>query len=181
MDGDNQSSGAQEDGRPAPIAPEIGRPRGRTPGAKRVKFTMALVVLGLASLVGTDQATVVWTAPPETGSVDVQVTVTDDENETASDRVRVSVTNPTTTTTPVPALPSAGSLLRAIWLALSMRRRFLCGLMNVVAPQEPRQRLTNKPCHAVIASARNNDRLLELIDSGEAAWHQLQVRIQPAN
>ena len=43
------------------------------------------------------------------------------------------------------------------------------------------QRLTNKPCRAVIASARNNDRLRELIDSGEVAWHQLQVRIQPAN
>ena len=43
------------------------------------------------------------------------------------------------------------------------------------------QRLTNKPCRAVIASARNNDRVLELIDSGEVAWHQLQVRIQPAN
>ena len=43
------------------------------------------------------------------------------------------------------------------------------------------QRLTNKPCRAVIASARNNDRLLKLIDSGEIAWHQLQVRIQPAN
>ena len=24
-------------------------------------------------------------------------------------------------------------------------------------------------------------RVLELIDSGEVAWHQLQVRIQPAN
>ena len=43
------------------------------------------------------------------------------------------------------------------------------------------QRLTNRPCRAVIASARNNDRLVELIDSGEVAWHQLQVRIQPAN
>ena len=43
------------------------------------------------------------------------------------------------------------------------------------------QRLTNKPCRAVIASARNNDRLVELIDRGEVAWHQLQVRIQPAN
>ena len=43
------------------------------------------------------------------------------------------------------------------------------------------QRFTNKPCRAVIASARNNDRLLELIDSGEVAWHQLQIRIQPAN
>ena len=43
------------------------------------------------------------------------------------------------------------------------------------------QRLTNKPCRAIIASARNNDRLLKLIDSGEVAWHQLQVRIQPAD
>ena len=43
------------------------------------------------------------------------------------------------------------------------------------------QRLTNKPCRAVIASARNNDRLLELIERGEVAWHQLQVWIQPAN
>ena len=43
------------------------------------------------------------------------------------------------------------------------------------------QRLTHKPCRAVIASVRNNDRLLELIDSGEVAWHQLQVRIEPAN
>ena len=43
------------------------------------------------------------------------------------------------------------------------------------------QRFTNKPCRAVIASARSNDRLLELIDSGEVAWHQLQIRIQPVN
>ncbi len=43
------------------------------------------------------------------------------------------------------------------------------------------QRLTNRPCRAVIASARNNDRLHKAIDSGEVAWHQLQVRIQPAN
>ena len=43
------------------------------------------------------------------------------------------------------------------------------------------QRLTNKPCRAVIASARNNDRLGQLIDSGEVAWHQLHIRIQPAN
>ena len=34
------------------------------------------------------------------------------------------------------------------------------------------QRLTNKPCRAVIASARNRDRLGELIQSGEVAWHQ---------
>ena len=43
------------------------------------------------------------------------------------------------------------------------------------------QRLTNRPCRAVIASTRNNDRLREVIDSGEVAWYQLQVRIQPAN
>ena len=43
------------------------------------------------------------------------------------------------------------------------------------------QRLTNRPCRAVIASARNNDRVVQLIDSGEVAWHQLQIRIQPAN
>ena len=43
------------------------------------------------------------------------------------------------------------------------------------------QHLTNTPCRAVIASTRNNDRLVELIDSGEVAWHQLKVRIQPAN
>ncbi len=43
------------------------------------------------------------------------------------------------------------------------------------------QRLTTKPCRAVVASVRNNDRLLELIDSGEVAWYQLKIRIQPAN
>ena len=43
------------------------------------------------------------------------------------------------------------------------------------------QRLTNTPCRAVIASARNNDRLVELIDAGEVARHQLQIRTQPAN
>ena len=43
------------------------------------------------------------------------------------------------------------------------------------------QRLTNRPCRPVIASARNHDRLRRAIDSGEVAWHQLQVRIQPAN
>ena len=43
------------------------------------------------------------------------------------------------------------------------------------------QRLTNRPCRAVIASARNNDRLVELIERGEVTWHQLQIRIQPAN
>ena len=43
------------------------------------------------------------------------------------------------------------------------------------------QRLTTKPCRAVVASARNNDRLRELIDTGEVAWYQLKIRIQPAN
>ena len=42
-------------------------------------------------------------------------------------------------------------------------------------------RRMNRPCRAVIASARNNDRLREVIDSGEVAWYQLQVRIQPAD
>ena len=43
------------------------------------------------------------------------------------------------------------------------------------------QGLTKQPCRAVVASACNNDRVVELIDSGKVAWHQLQVRIQPAN
>ena len=43
------------------------------------------------------------------------------------------------------------------------------------------QRLTNRPCRAVVASARNNERLVELIDRGQVVWHQLKVRIQPAN
>ena len=40
------------------------------------------------------------------------------------------------------------------------------------------QRLTKKPCRAVIASARNNDRLVELIERGAVAWHQLKIRIE---
>ena len=43
------------------------------------------------------------------------------------------------------------------------------------------QRLTNKPCRGVIASTRNNDRLAELIDSGEVAWHQLKAWFKPAD
>ena len=43
------------------------------------------------------------------------------------------------------------------------------------------QRLTNRPCRAVIASTRNNDRLREVIERGEVAWYQLQVRIQSAD
>ena len=42
------------------------------------------------------------------------------------------------------------------------------------------QRFTKSPCRAVIATARNNDRILALIESGEVAWHQFQVRVQPA-
>ena len=37
------------------------------------------------------------------------------------------------------------------------------------------QRFTAKPCRAVIASARNNDRLLGPIERGEVAWHQLKI------
>ena len=43
------------------------------------------------------------------------------------------------------------------------------------------ERLTNKPCRAVIASVRNNDRLIEVIKSGAVAWYKLAIRIQPAN
>lgn len=43
------------------------------------------------------------------------------------------------------------------------------------------QRFTNTPCRAVIASARNNDRLLGLIERGEVVWHQLTIRSEPAS
>ena len=43
------------------------------------------------------------------------------------------------------------------------------------------ERLTNRPCRPVIASVRNNDRLIELIESGKVAWYKLAIRIQPAN
>ena len=42
------------------------------------------------------------------------------------------------------------------------------------------QRLTNKPCRAVVASKQNNARLVELINRGEIAWHHLNVRILSA-
>ena len=42
------------------------------------------------------------------------------------------------------------------------------------------QRLTNKPCRAVVASRQNNARLVELINRGEIAWHHLNVRVLPA-
>ncbi len=37
------------------------------------------------------------------------------------------------------------------------------------------QRLSTKPCRAVIASVCNTDRLFELVESGEIAWHQLKA------
>ena len=43
------------------------------------------------------------------------------------------------------------------------------------------QRFTNKPCRAVVASTQNSSPLVELIDSGEVAWHQLYIRIEPAS
>ena len=46
--------------------------------------------------------------------------------------------------------------------------------------REATQHFTKSPCRAVIATARNNDRILALIERGEVAWHQLQVRVQPA-
>ena len=43
------------------------------------------------------------------------------------------------------------------------------------------ERLTGDPCRAVVASARNNDRLLRAIERREVAWHPLRVRIQAAS
>ncbi len=37
------------------------------------------------------------------------------------------------------------------------------------------QRLSKNPCRAVIASVCNTDRLFELVESGEIAWHQLKA------
>ena len=42
------------------------------------------------------------------------------------------------------------------------------------------QRLTGKPCRAIIASSQKNTGLTKLIDRGEIAWHELRIRIQPA-
>ena len=38
------------------------------------------------------------------------------------------------------------------------------------------QRLTNTPCRAAVACARRRDRLRDLVDAGDVAWHQLKVR-----
>ena len=43
------------------------------------------------------------------------------------------------------------------------------------------QRLTGRPCRAVIASTHKNAGLAKLIDRGEMPWHQLKFQIQPAN
>lgn len=43
------------------------------------------------------------------------------------------------------------------------------------------ERLTGDPCRAVVASTRNNDRLLRAIEGGEVAWHALRVPIQAAS
>ena len=42
------------------------------------------------------------------------------------------------------------------------------------------QRLTGRPCRAVIASSQKNAGLTKLIERGEIAWHELRIRIQPA-
>ena len=39
------------------------------------------------------------------------------------------------------------------------------------------ERFTKKPCRAVIASKRNNERVSRMIKSGRVAWHQLKVRL----
>ena len=43
------------------------------------------------------------------------------------------------------------------------------------------QRLTGKPCRAVIASSHKNAGLAKPIERGEIAWHELRIRIQPAS
>lgn len=43
------------------------------------------------------------------------------------------------------------------------------------------QRLTGRPCRAVIASTHKNAGLAKLIDRGEMPWHQLKFQIQPAS
>ena len=43
------------------------------------------------------------------------------------------------------------------------------------------QRLTGRPCRAVIASTHKNAGLTKLIERGEIAWHELRIRIQPAS
>ena len=43
------------------------------------------------------------------------------------------------------------------------------------------QRLTGRPCRAVIASSHKNASLAKLIERGEIAWHELRIRIQPAS
>ena len=42
------------------------------------------------------------------------------------------------------------------------------------------ERLTGRPCRAVIASRQKNAGLAKLVERGEIAWHELTIRIQPA-
>ena len=43
------------------------------------------------------------------------------------------------------------------------------------------QRLTGRPCRAVVASTYKNAGLTKLIDRGEMPWHHLKFQIQPAS
>ena len=42
------------------------------------------------------------------------------------------------------------------------------------------EQFTERRCRPVIASTRNSDRILPVIERGEVSWHQIRVRIQPA-
>ena len=42
------------------------------------------------------------------------------------------------------------------------------------------ERLTGRPCRAVIASSQKNAGLAKRVERGEIAWHELTIRIQPA-
>ena len=42
------------------------------------------------------------------------------------------------------------------------------------------QRFTNTPCRAVVACARWRDRVRDLVDAGDIAWHQLKDRVAAA-
>ena len=43
------------------------------------------------------------------------------------------------------------------------------------------ERFTKKPCRKVIASKRNTERLRRRIERGDVQWHELPIRIQPAD
>ena len=42
------------------------------------------------------------------------------------------------------------------------------------------ERLTGRPCRAVIVSSQKNASLAKRVERGEIAWHELTIRIQPA-